>query len=129
MRYDVFNLIGNLITKLDLGFSQARESGLGCEYSFLISNFDTSDFTEKQYNEWTDYLDNGDFREDKIEIYFSYDKSGYDFWKNTMNDSNYTMLNIWLSNDFTEENKIHALNLIDALLIEIEDTYNHIKNK
>lgn len=129
MRYDVFNLIKNLITKLDLGFSSANQSGLGYEYVFLISNFDTSNFTEEQYNEWTDYLDNADFLEDKIQIYFSYDKSGFDFWKNTMNDSNYTMLNIWLSDDFTEKNEIHALNLIDALLIEIENIYNNINNK
>ena len=54
-------------------------------------------------------------------IYCSYDKSGYDYWTEIMEESNYTYIDIWISDDFSDDDFNSLIEELDEILRNIDN--------
>lgn len=103
-----------------LSYVNVEDSGEGKLYGLSVDYVDTLNFPEEIYEEWENFLNSIDVIKPNFQIYCSWDKSGYKFWKN-MNESNHTYIDVWVSDDFSD-NDFNSLNE------EIEIIINKIDN-
>lgn len=103
-----------------LSYLDVEDSGEGKLYGLSVDYVDTLNFPEEIYEEWENFLNSIDVIKPNFQIYCSWDKSGYKFWKN-MNESNHTYIDVWVSDDFSD-NDFNSLNE------EIEIIINKIDN-
>lgn len=103
-----------------ISYINVEDSGEGKLYGLSVNNVNTLDFPEEIYEEWEDLLNSIDVIKPNFQIYCSWDRSGYKFWQN-MNESNHTFIDIWISDDFSD-NDFNSLNE------EIERVINKIDN-
>ena len=101
-----------------LSYIDVEDSGEGKLYGLSVDYVDTLKFPEEIYDEWEDFLNSIDVIKPNFQIYCSWDRSGYKFWQN-MNESNYTFIDIWVSDDFSD-------NDFNSLYEEIERVINKI---
>ncbi len=103
-----------------LSYIDVEDSGEGKLYGLSVNYVDTLVFPEEIYDEWENFLNSIDVIKPNFQIYCSWDKSGYKFWQN-MNESNHTYIDVWVSDDFSD-NDFNSLNE------EIEKVINKIDN-
>jgi hypothetical protein len=103
-----------------LSYVNVEDSGEGKLYGLSVDYVDTLKFPEEIYDEWEDLLNSIDVIKPNFQIYCSWDRSGYKFWQN-MNESNYTFIDIWVSDNFSD-------NDFNSLFEEIERVINKIDN-
>ena len=108
-----------------LSYLDVEDSGEGKLFGVSVDYVDTRKFNEIQYEDFIDLLDEIDVIKPTFQIYCSYDRSGYDFWTEIMEESNYTYIDIWISDDFADndfnsliEELDYILGKIDTFLIE-----------
>lgn len=95
------------------------ELGEGIEYTIALDNINTLALTEDEYNSWSDFLNSIDIQKSNYQIYCSHDLSGYTYWKNIEEDTNYTHINVWIGKEFEEfdDNSFYSLvNDLDNIL-------------
>ena len=102
-----------------ISWLNVEDSGEGKLIGISVNYVDTLQFDEETYNKWEDFLDGIDIIKPTYQIYCSWDKSGYNFWNKNQEESNYTYINIWLSDDFEDKD-------IDNLFYEIDDILERI---
>lgn len=117
-------MIENEIRKIASSFEglyyvDSEDSGEGILFSIGVSFLDTITFDKADYLNWETLLESIDIFRPNFQIYCSYDKSGYDYWSNIMEESNYTFINIWISSDFSDED-------FNSLWREIGKIYNKL---
>jgi hypothetical protein len=115
-------LIKDLISHFNgLSYIDVEDSGEGKLYGISVDYIDTLQMDEDKYNKWTDMLDSIDVINLNFQIYCSYDKSGHCFWNNNMKESNYTYIDIWISDAFCD-------NDINSLYNELKKVVEYIDN-
>ena len=106
-----------------LSYINVEDSGEGKLYGLSVDYVDTLKFPEEIYDKWEDLLNSIDIIKPNFQIYCSWDKSGYKFWKN-MNESNHTYIDIWVSDDFSD-NDFNSLNEeIERVISKIDNFLN-----
>ena len=106
-----------------LSYINVEDSGEGKLYGLSVDYVDTLKFPEELYDKWEDLLNSIDIIKPNFQIYCSWDKSGYKFWKN-MNESNHTYIDIWVSDDFSD-NDFNSLNEeIERVISKIDNFLN-----
>ena len=104
----------------NISYINVEDSGEGKLYSLSVDYVKTLKFPEEIYEEWEDLLNSVDVIKPNFQIYCSWDRSGYKFWQN-MNESNYTFIDVWVSDDFSD-------NDFNSLYEEIEKVISKIDN-
>ena len=104
----------------NISYINVEDSGEGKLYSLSVDYVNTLKFPEEIYEEWEDLLNSIDVIKPNFQIYCSWDSSGYKFWQN-MNESNHRYIDIWVSDNFSD-NDFNSLNE------EIEIIINKIDN-
>lgn len=107
-----------------LSYLNVENSGEGKLFGVSVDYIDTLLFSEEQYWQWVNMLDNIDIIKPNFQIYCSYDKSGYDFWKNTMEESNHTYIDIWVNDDFSDSDFTSLISELDKLIKMFDDFLN-----
>lgn len=97
-----------------ISWLDVEDSGEGKLIGISVNYVDTLQFDEETYNKWENFLDSIDIIKPTYQIYCSWDKSGYNFWNKNQEESNYTYIDIWLSDDFEDKD-------IESLFYEIND--------
>lgn len=106
-----------------LSYLDVEDSGEGKLYGLSVDYVDTLKFPEEIYDEWEDLLNSIDIIKPNFQIYCSWDKSGHKFWQN-MNESNHTYIDIWVSDDFSD-NDFNSLNEeIERVISKIDKFLN-----
>lgn len=106
-----------------ISYINVEDSGEGKLYGLSVNNVNTLDFPEEIYEEWEDLLNSIDVIKPNFQIYCSWDKSGYMFWHN-MNESNHTYIDVWVSDDFSD-NDFNSLNEeIERVISKIDKFLN-----
>ena len=106
-----------------LSYLDVEDSGEGKLYGLSVDYVDTLKFPEEIYEEWEDLLNSVDVIKPNFQIYCSWDGSGYKFWKN-MNESNHTYIDVWVSDDFSD-NDFNSLNEeIERVISKIDKFLN-----
>ena len=106
-----------------LSYVNVEDSGEGKLYSLSVDYVDTLKFPEAIYDEWEGFLNSIDIIKPNVPIYCSWDKSGHKFWQN-MNESNHTYIDIWVSDDFSD-NDFNSLNEeIERVISKIDNFLN-----
>lgn len=59
----------------------------------------TTAFTEEEYNDYIELLDNLDIIRDKYSIMFGWDNSGYDYWTNQMKEDLFVEMSVFIYDD------------------------------
>lgn len=118
------NIIKNIIPHYKgLSYLDAEDNGEGTLIGVSVDYIDTTFFNEEQYNKWENFLDNIDVIKDNFQLYCSWDKSGYNFWNN-MNESNYTYIDIWISDNFNDNDIIPLINELDIIIEKINKFFD-----
>ena len=120
------NEIRKIISNYEgLSYIDVEDSGEGKLFGVSVDYVDTRKFNEIQYEDFINLLDGVDVIKPTFQIYCSYDRSGYDFWTEIMEESNYTYIDIWISDDFADndfksliEELNYVLGKIDTFLKE-----------
>ena len=110
-----------------LSYLDVEDSGEGKLFSVSVDYVDTRKFNEFQYEDFTDLLDEVDVIKPTFQIYCSYDKSGCDYWTENMKESNYTYIDIWISDDFADNDFNSLIEELDYILGKI-DTFLNERN-
>ena len=110
-----------------LSYLDVEDSGEGKLFGVSVDYVDTRKFNEFQYEDFTDLLDEIDVIKPTFQIYCPYDKSGYDYWTENMRESNYTYIDIWISDDFADNNFNSLIEELDYILGKI-DTFLNERN-
>ena len=114
--------IRDLVSQFDgLSYVDVEDSCEGKLYGITMDYIDTLTMDEDKYNKWTDVLDSIDVIMPNFQIYCSYDKSGYCFWNNNMEESNYTYIDIWVSDAFCDSD-------INLLYNELKKVVEYLDN-
>ena len=114
--------IKNLVSQFDgLSYVDVEDSCEGKLYGITMDYIDTLTMDEDKYNKWTDMLDSIDVVMPNFQIYCSYDKSGYCYWNSNMKESNYTYIDIWVSDAFCD-------NDINSLYNELKKVVEYLDN-
>jgi hypothetical protein len=121
------NEIKKIIYYEGLSYLNVEDNGEGSLFGASIDYIDTLIFNKEQYEQWEDLLDSIDIIRDNFQIYCSWDRSGYDFWNNH-NESNHTYIDIWISDDFSDEDITPLFNEVDKIINKIDNFYFSIKN-
>ena len=103
-----------------LSYIDVEDSGEGKLFVVSVDYVDTRKFNEFQYEMLNDILDEIDIIKPTFQIYCSYDKSGYDYWTEIMEESNYTYINIWVSDDFSDDDFNSLIEELDEILRNID---------
>ena len=104
-----------------LSYIDVEDSGEGKLFVVSVDYVDTRKFNEFQYEMFNDILDEIDIIKPTFQIYCSYDKSGYDYWAEIMEESNYTYINIWVSDDFSDDDFNYLIEELDEILRNIDN--------
>ena len=104
-----------------VSYINCEDSGEGSLFSASVDYLDTLEFDEDIYNEWEELLNSIQVIGENYQIYCSYDTSGFDYWNNRQEESNHTCIDIWLSDDFSDED-------INKLYNSLVEVYNKIDN-
>lgn len=104
-----------------LSYIDVEDSGEGKLFVVSVDYVDTRKFNEFQYEMFNDILDDIDIIKPTFQIYCSYDKSGYDYWAEIMEESNYTYINIWVSDDFSDDDFNSLIEELDEILRNIDN--------
>ena len=110
-----------------LSYLDVEDSGEGKLFSVSVDYVDTRKFNEFQYEDFTDLLDEIDVIKPTFQIYCSYDTSGYDYWSEIMEESNYTYIDIWISDEFADNDFKSLIEELDYILGKI-DTFLNERN-
>ena len=110
-----------------LSYLNVEDSGEGKLFGVSVDYVDTRKFNEFQYEDFIDLLDEVDVIKPTFQIYCSYDRSGYDFWTEIMEESNYTYIDIWISDDFVDNDFKSLIEELNYILGKI-DTFLNERN-
>ena len=110
-----------------LSYLNVEDSGEGKLFGVSVNYVDTRKFNEIQYEDFTDLLDEVDVIKPTFQIYCSYDTSGYDYWSEIMEESNYTYIDIWISDEFADNDFKSLIEELDYILGKI-DTFLNERN-
>ena len=122
------NEIRKIISNYEgLSYLNVEDSGEGKLFGVSVNYVDTRKFNEFQYEDFTDLLDEVDVIKPTFQIYCSYDTSGYDYWSEIMEESNYTYINIWISEEFADNDFKSLIEELDYILGKI-DTFLNERN-
>ena len=98
------------------------------EFGLCSTHFDTMEMSEEVYNLWENMLYNNGFSGNNYSVAFLYDASGYNYWHNIMEESNYTHISILVTNDITDAEEEELLNTlidkVDKMFCEFKDKHN-----
>lgn len=82
----------------------------------------TRAFTEKQYYQYTDFIDTLDRTENpKYKVFFSYDISGYNYWTNIMKEDLSVYIRVEIFDNLTMEEVGDLETIIYQSVIQIRD--------
>jgi hypothetical protein len=122
------NEIKKIISNYDgLSYIDVEDSGEGKLFGVSVDYVDTRKFNEIQYEDFINLLDEVDVIKPTFQIYCSYDRSGYDFWTEIMEESNYTYIDIWISDDFADNDFKSLIEELNYILGKI-DTFLKERN-
>lgn len=122
------NEIRKIISNYEgLSYLNVEDSGEGKLFGVSVDYVDTRKFNEFQYEDFTDLLDEVDVIKPTFQIYCSYDTSGYDYWTEIMEESNYTYIDIWISDEFADNDFKSLIEELDYILGKI-DTFLNERN-
>ena len=122
------NEIRKIISNYEgLSYLNVEDSGEGKLFGVSVNYVDTRKFNEFQYEDFTDLLDEVDVIKPTFQIYCSYDTSGYDYWSEIMEESNYTYIKIWISDEFADNDFKSLIEELDYILGKI-DTFLNERN-
>lgn len=122
------NEIRKIISNYEgLSYLNVEDSGEGKLFGVSVNYVDTRKFNEFQYEDFTDLLDEVDVIKPTFQIYCSYDTSGYDYWSEIMEESNYTYIDIWISDEFADNDFKSLIKELDYILGKI-DTFLNERN-
>ena len=122
------NEIRKIISNYEgLSYLNVEDSGEGKLFGVSVDYVDTRKFNEIQYDDFTDLLDEVDVIKPTFQIYCSYDTSGYDYWSEIMEESNYTYIDIWISDEFADNDFKSLIEELDYILGKI-DTFLNERN-
>lgn len=110
-----------------LSYLAVEDNGEGKLFGVSVDYVDTRKFNEIQYEDFINLLDEVDVIKPTFQIYCSYDRSGYDFWSEIMKESNYTYIDIWISDDFADNDFNSLIAELDYILGKI-DTFLNERN-
>ena len=110
-----------------LSYLNVEDSGEGKLFGVSVDYVDTRKFNEFQYEDFINLLDEVDVIKPTFQIYCSYDSSGYDYWTEIMEESNYTYIDIWISDDFADNDFNSLIEELDYILGKI-DTFLNERN-
>lgn len=118
------NIIKNIIPHYEgLSYLDAEDNGEGTLIGVSVDYIDTTFFNEEQYNKWVNMLDSVEVIRPTFQIYCSWDKSGYNYWSN-MNESNHTYIDIWISDNFNDNDIIPLINELDIIVEKIDKFFD-----
>ena len=112
-----------------LSYLDVEDSGEGSLFGISVDYIDTAIFSKGEYEQWEDLLDSIDIIYDNFQIYCSWDKSGFNFWNSREDESNHTYIDIWLSDDFSDDDIKYLFDEVDDIIKTIDDFYFQIKKK
>lgn len=119
------NEIKKIVSNYDgLSYLNAEDSGEGTLLGISVDYIDTMLFNEEQYDLWVDMLDSVDVIRPTFQIYCSYDTSGYQYWKDIMEESNHTYIDIWISDEFSDDDFTSLTNELDKIIDMIDKFLN-----
>ena len=119
------NEIKKIVSNYDgLSYLDAEDSGEGTLLGISVDYIDTTLFNKEQYDLWADMLDSVDVIKPTFQIYCSYDTSGYQYWKDIMEESNHTYIDIWVSDEFSDDDFASLINELDKIIKMIDDFLN-----
>ena len=104
-----------------LSYLDVEDNGEGKLYGLSVDYVDIRKFNECQYNDFTDLLNEVDVIKPTFQIYCSYDWSSHNYWNEIMAESNYTYIDVWVSDNFSD-------NDFNSLYEEIEKVIDKINN-
>lgn len=107
-----------------LSYINAEDSGEGTLFGISVDYIDTTLFNKEQYNLWENMLDEVDVIKPTFQIYCSYDTSGYQYWKDIMEESNHTYIDIWVSDEFSDDDITSLINELDKIIDMIDNFLN-----
>ena len=110
-----------------LSYIDVEDSGEGKLFGVSVDYVDTRKFNEFQYEIFNALLDEVDVIKPTFQIYCSYDKSGYDYWTEIMEESNHTYIKIWISDEFADNDFKSLIEELDYILGKI-DTFLNERN-
>lgn len=118
------NIIKNIISNYEgLSYLDAEDSGEGTLIGVSVDYIDTTFFNKEQYDKWVNMLDNVEVIKPTFQIYCSYDTSGYYYWNN-MNESNHTYIDIWISDNFNDNDIIPLINELDIIVEKFDKFFD-----
>ena len=116
------NEIKKIISNYEgLSYIDVEDSGEGKLFGVSVDYVDTRKFNEFQYEIFNAMLDEVDVIKPTFQIYCSYDKSGYDYWTEIMEESNHTYIYIWISDDFSDDDFNSLIEELDEILRKIDN--------
>lgn len=119
------NEIKKIVSNYDgLSYLNAEDSGEGTLFGISVDYIDTMLFNEEQYDLWINMLDSVDIIRPTFQIYCSYDTSGYQYWKDIMEESNHTYIDIWVSDEFSDDDFTSLINELDKIIDMIDNFLN-----
>lgn len=119
------NEIKKIISNYEgLSYIDVEDSGEGKLFSVSVDYVDTRKFNVFQYDDFTDLLEEIDVIKPTFQIYCSYDGSGYDYWTEIMEESNYTYIDIWISDEFADNDFNSLIEELDYVLEKIDNFLN-----
>ena len=86
-----------------LSYIDVEDSCEGELHSISVHNIDTLKFNQSEYKEWENWLEGNDVIGSNFQIYGSYGHSGFGYWNIEQEESNYTLINVWFSDDFSQD--------------------------
>lgn len=110
-----------------LSYLDVEDNGEGKLFGVSVDYVDTRKFNEIQCEDFINLLDEVDVIKPTFQIYCSYDRSGYDFWTEIMEESNYTYIDIWISDEFADNDFKSLIEELDYILGKI-DTFLNERN-
>lgn len=119
------NEIKKIVSNYDgLSYINAEDSGEGTLIGVSVDYIDTTLFNKEQYDLWVNMLDSVDVIRPTFQIYCSYDTSGYQYWKDIMEESNHTYIDIWISDEFSDDDFTSLINELDKIIDMIDNFLN-----
>ena len=119
------NEIRKIVSNYDgLSYLNAEDSGEGTLLGVSVDYIDTTLFNKEQYDLWANMLDSVDVIRPTFQIYCSYDTSGYQYWKDIMEESNHTYIDIWVSDEFSDDDFTSLINELDKIINMIDNFLN-----
>ena len=119
------NEIRKIISNYEgLSYLDVEDSGEGKLFGVSVDYVDTRKFNEFQYDDFTDLLDEVDVIKPTFQIYCSYYTSGHQYLEDIMEESNYTYIDIWVSDDFSDDDFTSLINELDKIINMIDNFLN-----